>query len=68
MTLNQQEQDIFDLLVLHKVMTASHMCNELGWRTSKLHPIMAALTEKGIVISTTDSKYPHTTTYVLKKV
>lgn len=67
MDLNQQEQDIVDLLTMHKVMTSQHMCNELRWSTAKLHPVMAALEEKGVVESETDDAYPFTTTFALKK-
>lgn len=66
MSLNQQEQDIVDLLTIHKVMTADHLCQELRWGTAKLHPLMASLAQQGVVLAETDKKYPYTTTYQLK--
>lgn len=64
--LNQQEQDVVDLLTIHKVMTAGHLSQELRWSTAKLHPIMAKLREKGVVGFETEKNYPHITIYYLE--
>lgn len=65
--LNQQEQDIVDLLELHKAMTASHLCQELRWSISKLHPIIGKMEDNKLVKSETDKAYPHIKVYTLVK-
>lgn len=63
MSFSQQEEELLDVLRERQQLTGLELSRLLRWSTARLHPILAALQEKGAVSSHTDQTYPMTTYY-----